>query len=247
MFYIFKKKAVYVDNGYFPIQTDIHSHILPGIDDGSPNIETSIELVKGLMELGLKQSIATPHIIGDMYRNNSETINAALHKLRIALAQNNIDYKVNAAAEYMLDFYFLELLEKKVPLLTIKDNIVLTEFSYAERPQKVEQILFSIITEGYQPILAHPERYAYFHNDLKMYHHLVDIGFQLQVNLLSLTGYYGVGVAKAANYILKNNLASYTGTDLHHTRHMAAMHSPKNKGIFADAFNRKLVNEEMFF
>ena len=106
MFSIFKKKNDHVADGYFPIHTDIHSHILPGIDDGSPDVGTSIELVKGLMALGLKQSIATPHIIGDMYRNNGETINAALQKLRNALAQNNIDYKVNAAAEYMLDFYF---------------------------------------------------------------------------------------------------------------------------------------------
>lgn len=247
MFSIFKKKVVQVADGYFPIQTDMHSHILPGIDDGSPNVETSLELIKGLMQLGVKQSIATPHIIGDMYRNNFETVNNSLTILRSALAENNINYKVNAAAEYMLDFYFLELLEKKEKLLTIKDNIILTEFSYAERPQKIENILFSIITEGYQPILAHPERYAYFHNDFKMYNHLSDIGFLLQVNLLSLTGYYGPGVAKAAVYILKNNLATYTGTDLHHARHMAALQHPKSKSIFADAFVGKTLNEDLFF
>lgn len=238
---------MYVDDGYFPIHTDMHSHILPGIDDGAPNIETSLELVKGLMQLGVKQSIATPHVIGDMYRNNADTVNNALAILRNALAENNIDYKVNAAAEYMLDFYFLELLEKNEKLLTIKDNIILTEFSYAERPQKIEQILFPIITEGYQPILAHPERYAYFHSDYKIYHHLNDIGFLLQVNLLSLTGYYGVNVAKAAQYILKNNLATFSGTDLHHDRHLKAMHDPKNKSIFAEAFNKKTFNEELLF
>jgi protein-tyrosine phosphatase len=247
MFSIFKKKVAYVDDGYFPIQTDMHSHILPGIDDGSPNVETSIELVKGLMQLGIKQSIATPHVIGDMYRNNADTVNNALAILRNALAENNIDYKVNAAAEYMLDFYFLELLEKKEKLLTIKDNIILTEFSYAERPQKIEQILFPIITEGYEPILAHPERYAYFHSDYKIYHHLSDIGFLLQVNLLSLTGYYGINVAKAAQYILKNNLATFTGTDLHHDRHMKAMHDPKNKIIFSEAFKRKKLNVDLLF
>jgi protein-tyrosine phosphatase len=247
MFSFLKKKNVFVDNGYFPIQTDMHSHILPGIDDGSPNVETSIELVKGLMQLGVKQSIATPHIIGDMYRNNVETVNASLNLLRRTLVEYNVNYTVNAAAEYMLDFYFLELLEKKEKLLTIKNNLVLTEFSYAERPQKIEHILFSIITEGYQPILAHPERYAYFHSDLKIYHHLNDIGFLLQVNLLSLTGYYGINVAKAAQYILKNNLATYTGTDLHHDRHMAALQNPKSKQIFVDAFQKKLLNEDLIF
>ena len=126
MFSIFKKKAVFIDDGYFPIHTDMHSHILPGIDDGSPNVETSLQLIKGLIQLGVKQSIATPHIIGDLYRNNAETVNNALTLLRNALAENNIDYKVNAAAEYMLDFYFLELLKKNEKLLTIKDNIILT-------------------------------------------------------------------------------------------------------------------------
>ncbi len=247
MFSFFKKKTVHYDNGYFPIQTDIHAHILPGIDDGSPDIETSLQLIDGLIKLGITESIATPHIIGDMYRNNAETVNVALALLRNALAAKQIDFKVNAAAEYMLDFYFLELLHNKVPLLTLKENIVLTEFSYAERPQKVEQILFSIITEGYQPILAHPERYAYFHSDYKQYHHLSDIGFSLQVNLLSLTGYYGKDVAKAAAYIIKNNLMAYTGTDLHHHRHMQALQSPTNRAIFAEAFQGKKINEEMMF
>jgi protein-tyrosine phosphatase len=247
MLSFFKKKNTYTDNGYFPIQTDIHSHILPGIDDGSPDVETSLELIKGLMDLGITQSIATPHIIGDMFRNNAETINNALQTLRSSLIEKQINFSVNAAAEYMLDYYFLELLSKKIPLLTIKDNIVLTEFSYAERPQRVEQMLFSIITEGYNPILAHPERYAYYHADFKQYHHLNDIGFSLQVNLLSLTGYYGKEVAKAAAYIIKQDLATYTATDLHHHRHLQALSNPTNKAIFAELFEGKKINEEMMF
>jgi protein-tyrosine phosphatase len=249
MFSLFKKKqsSFSFPNGYFPIITDIHSHILPGIDDGSPDVDTSIKLIQGLMELGIKQSIATPHIIGDMYRNDATTISNALNLLRNALVEKGIDYKVNAAAEYMMDDYFLQLLEKKTPLLTLKDNIVLTEFSYAERPSNVQQMVFSIITEGYQPILAHPERYPYYHNDLKQYDKLKDLGFLLQVNLLSLTGYYGKPVAKTAAYIIKNDLASFTATDLHHHRHMQALHNPINKTIFAETFKGKTFNEEMFF
>jgi tyrosine-protein phosphatase YwqE len=247
MFSLFKKKKPILSNSYFPITTDIHSHILPGIDDGSPDIETSLLLVNGLMELGITRSIATPHIIGDMYRNDAQTIAVALKKLQEALSEKQIDFKVHAAAEYMLDDYFLELLQDQIPLLTLKDNIVLTEFSYAERPYNIEKMLFSIITEGYQPILAHPERYGYFHNDTKQYHHLKDIGFLLQVNLLSLTGYYGKPVAKAAAYILKNKLASFTATDLHHQRHMQALHNPTNRAIFEEVFNGKIMNEEMLF
>jgi protein-tyrosine phosphatase len=247
MFSIFKKKLHSLPLSYFPFCTDIHSHILAGIDDGSPDIDTSLQLIDGLMKLGVSQSIATPHIIGDMFRNNAETIGNALKILRQALLDRNIDFKLHAAAEYMMDDYFLNLLEKKIPLLTLKDNYVLTEFSYAEKPYNVQQIIFSIITEGYQPILAHPERYAYYHNDFKQYHSLKDLGFQLQVNLLSLTGYYGKPVAKAAAYIIKNDLVSFTATDLHHDRHMQALQHPTNRQIFKEAFNGRKLNEEFYF
>ncbi|HSN60041.1 MAG TPA: CpsB/CapC family capsule biosynthesis tyrosine phosphatase, partial [Ferruginibacter sp.] len=218
---LFKKKQPIVP-GYFPISTDMHSHILPGIDDGSPDVETSIELVKGLMQLGINRSIATPHVISDLYRNTPETIGNALKILQDELAAQQINFTVSAAAEYMLDPYFFELMESGERLLTLQDNIILTEFSFGFQPDNPKKMSFAIITQGYTPILAHPERYAYFHRDFKVYHLLQDMGFLLQVNLLSLTGYYGAPVAKAARYIIKNGLASYTGTDLHHARHMAA-------------------------
>lgn len=247
MFSIFKKPGSSFSSDYFPIVTDIHSHILPGIDDGSPDIETSLLLVEGLIKLGISHSIATPHIIGDLYRNNCDTINNALSALRDALEEKQLKFKINAAAEYMLDAYFLELLQKKVPLLTLKNNLILTEFSYAERPFNIENIVFAVITEGYQPILAHPERYAYYHNDYKQYHHLADLGFLLQVNLLSLTGYYGKGVAKAAAYIIKNKLVSFIGTDLHHLRHLDALNDPANKTVFAELFSGQTFNNDMIF
>ena len=245
MFSIFNTKAAPVD--YFPIVTDIHSHILPGLDDGSPDIETSLILINGLMKLGITHSIATPHIIGDLYRNDALSISKALTLLNDALLQKQIDFKVSAAAEYMLDSYFLELLSTNTPLLTIKNNMVLTEFSYAAKPNNIEQIIFTIITNNYQPILAHPERYGYFYNDFKQYNYLNDLGFLLQVNLLSLTGYYGKPAAKAAQYIVKNNLASYIGTDMHHARHLQELSNYSNRAIFQKTFGNKKLNAEMLF
>jgi len=247
MFSIFKKKIPANYSDYFPIVTDIHSHILPGIDDGSPDIETSLFLIDGLIKLGIKQSVATPHIIGDLYRNDASSINNSLSLLKKTLLEKQINFKVSAAAEYMLDAYFLELLSTKIPLLTIKDNLVLTEFSYADKPYNVEQIVFAIITEGYQPILAHPERYGYYHNDFKQYNFLYELGFLFQVNLLSLTGYYGKPAAKAASYLIKNNLASFVATDLHHERHLNALSDNKNKILFIEALNSKIFNEDMQF
>jgi protein-tyrosine phosphatase len=228
MFSIFKKKQT--DSDYFPITTDMHSHILPGIDDGAPDVATSIELIKGLMELGVNYSIATPHVISDLYRNTPETINTALVQLRQALLAAGIDYKVDAAAEYMMDAAFFKMIEDNEPLLTIKDKIILTEFSFGSIPDNPKQMSFNIITAGYTPILAHPERYSYFHNNYKAYHFLKELGFVLQVNLLSISGHYGPGVEKAARYILKHNLASYVGTDMHHDRHLNAL--KQNRAVF---------------
>ncbi|MEJ7610045.1 MAG: CpsB/CapC family capsule biosynthesis tyrosine phosphatase [Ferruginibacter sp.] len=247
MLNIFRKKQTHHLPGFFPISTDIHSHILPGIDDGSPDLATSLSLIEGMMQLGITSAVATPHIIGDMYRNSPETIIPALEKVRAALTENNINFSVKAAAEYMLDEYFLELITKKIPLLTVKDNLVLTEFSYAEKPLRAEHMVFSMITEGYRPILAHPERYGYYHQDYRQFDYLHDLGFLLQVNLLSLTGYYGKPVAKAAAYIIKNGLASFAGTDLHHDRHLQAFLLPANRILLADAFSGKKMNEEMIF
>lgn len=231
MFSFFKKKQAQEPVSYFPIETDIHSHILPGIDDGSPDLETSVQLIKGLMEIGVNKSIATPHVIGDMYRNNPETISVALTCLQDELHKQSIEFKVSAAAEYMMDSYFLELLKSEQKLLTLKDNIILTEFSYAARPDDPGKHSFAIQMAGYSPILAHPERYPYYYGDYKMYHRFVELGFMLQLNLLSLTGYYGKEAVKAAEYMLKNELISFVGTDMHHTRHLAMLQDPKIQGM----------------
>lgn len=242
MFGIFKTKKEQSAEAYFPLTTDIHSHILPGIDDGAPDVATSIALVRGLMQHGVTRSVATPHIIGDMYRNNADTIFGAQKVLQDELDRQGMAFELSAAAEYMLDNYFFELLDNKVMLLTVQHNLLLTEFSYSSLPDHIEKMSFAIITEGYSPILAHPERYSYFHNNYKIYHHLKDLGFLLQVNLLSLTGYYGKEVNKAANYIIKNNLATYIGTDLHHERHLSALQNPQNQKIFKEMLSGKEWN-----
>jgi tyrosine-protein phosphatase YwqE len=243
MFSFFKKETSSEHKGYFPITTDIHSHILPGIDDGSPDLETSINLIKGLIDLGITKSIATPHIISDLYRNTPETINAALNLIRNELKVQGINFEISAAAEYMMDTYFLELLQNKASLLTISENIILTEFSYASMPDEPSKISFEIQIAGYKPILAHPERYPYYYKNYKMYNKLSDLGFLLQVNLLSLTGYYGKEAAKAAKYMLDNNLVAYLGTDLHHDRHLAALNDERNTKEFYKQLSHRKWND----
>ena len=224
MFNFFRnKRSVETLPGDLPVALDLHSHILPGIDDGSPDIETSLQLIQGLYDLGIRKSIATPHIIGDMYRNTPEIINAALEKTKAACKKAGIDIELSAAAEYMLDDHFMELLKSRSALLTLHKNILLTEISYSTPTDNLEEIVAGIIEQGYRPVLAHPERYFFYHRNFEKYNRLKEMGFRLQVNLLSLTGFYGSGVKKAARFILEKGLADLVGTDLHHRHHLAAL------------------------
>src|SRR5580765_3119887 len=108
----------------------MHSHLIPGIDDGSPDMETSLALIRGMMALGYRKLITTPHVMGELYPNHPDTILNGAEAVRTELAKENIDIEFRAAAEYMLDDHFSSLLESSQPLLPIKDKMVLVEFSF---------------------------------------------------------------------------------------------------------------------
>ncbi len=245
MFSFLKNKPTKgISNSFLPAIVDIHSHILPGIDDGAPDVNASIVLIKGLMEMGIKKSIATPHIMADIYKNDDETIENALQILRNALQENEIDFEVQAAAEYMMDDHFFSLLQNNKPLRCIQDNYVLTEFPYRFPPTDTKEMVFKMINENYIPILAHPERYSYFHKDYSNFNRMEELGFRLQLNLLSLTGYYGKYVRKAALYLLEKELISFVGTDLHHVNHLACLQDESNLAMLQDALGKQKFNQE---
>ena len=249
MFNFFKKKISGDDitSRQLPVTTDIHSHILAGIDDGSPDIDTSLRLVKGMYDLGIRKTVATTHIIADLYRNTPATINAALEQLKAAVQKEAIDIEITAAAEYMLDDYFVKTLRSGDGLLTIHKNIILTEQSYATPTSNLNEISFELMTAGYRPIMAHPERYGFYHGNYDQYTRLKDMGFLLQVNLLSLTGYYGKPVTKAAKYIFENDLADLVGSDMHHERHLAMMQNPDNIRVFNEYLSGRQYNDLSLF
>ncbi len=222
---------------------DIHSHILPGLDDGSPDIETSLSLLRIMSDAGIKRLICTPHIISDIYRNTPEKINTALTRLKKECEKTGIEMELRAAAEYMLDDHFMELLRMKQQLLTLQGRYILTELSYATMPNNLEQIAFEININNYLPLMAHPERYYYYHNNYQAYTRLKELGFLLQVNLLSLTGHYGKPVKKAAEYLFKHDMVDFVGTDTHHAGHLALLSSDKNRKIFEKYLGGKLWNQ----
>ncbi len=242
MFGIFKKKnasksELRVDYGF--IGTDMHSHLLPGIDDGSPDAETSVQYIRKMMDLGFKKFIATPHIYPDLYPNTPDTITIALERLKHQLQLSGVEVEISAAAEYFIDDLFAERLANKEKLLTLHGNHVLIEMSFLSPPPDLKENIFNLIVNGYQPVLAHPERYNFYHSKKEIYHRFKDQGCMLQVNLLSFSGYYGRSVQEAAQYLVQEKLVDYIGTDLHHTRHLNELAMP---AVFAAAYEAAKTN-----
>ncbi|TMI73087.1 MAG: histidinol phosphatase [Bacteroidetes bacterium] len=205
------------------LNADMHSHLLPGIDDGAEDLENSLELIRGMNALGYKKLITTPHVLWDMYKNTHEIILEKLAVVKEAVKNAGMDVEIHAAAEYFLDEHVEELLKNKEPLLTIKDNMVLTEFSMAFPSMNIKEILFEMEMQGYQPIIAHPERYVYLERNKDFYRELKDIGCLFQLNILSLGGHYGRSVTELSQYLLKNNYYNLLGTDLHHLGHLEGL------------------------
>ncbi len=219
MFGFFKKKEAVANVNYESIMVDMHSHVLPGIDDGAQTPQESIALVKKMMELGIKKIIATPHIMADYYRNTPETIDAARKILKAELIKENIDIEVEAAAEH----YFDETFEKRVNdhrLMTMGDNYVLFELSFISPPFNLLRVVQRMKELNYKPILAHPERYGYM--DIEQLRSMREWGCLLQLNTISLTGYYGKDAKKMAESLIDNDMVDFISSDMHHLKHAQA-------------------------
>jgi tyrosine-protein phosphatase YwqE len=223
MFKLFSKSKS--DHPLFDVlRTDMHSHVLPGIDDGAQDVTMSLELIRGMKELGYSKLVASPHILWDIYPNTRDGILDVLDEIRDALREQQIDIELDAAAEYFLDDHVSGLLKNKEPLLTFGDNYVLTEFSMASAPIDVKEILFEMRMQDYQPVIAHPERYVYLEHQKEFYDELKDAGYLFQLNLLSFAGVYGKSVQQLAHYLAGKEYYDLVGTDLHNQKHLKALH-----------------------
>jgi len=220
MFKLFSKsKPVHSKADLSWLKVDMHSHLLPGIDDGSPDIATSLHLIKGMMDLGYTKLITTP----DMYRNTHEVILEKLELLREAVKAEGLNVEINAAAEYFLDENTERLLKENTKLLTISGNMVLVEFSMAYPMHSLKDMLFEMQMQNYLPVIAHPERYLYLEKNKDFYDDLKDLGCIFQLNLLSIGGYYGKSALELGQYLIKKEYYELVGTDLHGERHLDAL------------------------
>lgn len=215
-----KKKNIPLKDVFPDGFVDIHSHLLPGIDDGAKDMNHAIDLITKMHSFGIKNFITTPHVLGEIYPNSSEVIKEKLIEVKNELTARGLyDINISAAAEYMMDEQFSIRLEKD-DILTLKDNFILVEMSYFNAPFNLFEILFEIQLKGYKPILAHPERYNFYHSDLENYYKLKKAGCLFQLNLLSLTSQYGKNVQKITKKLLEKNLYDFVGTDTHHNNHL---------------------------
>lgn len=223
MFSFFKKKTSLrelIPDGY----VDIHSHLLCGIDDGAKTIEDSRFIIESMLDLGFVQVVTTPHTTPLIWENTKEGILKKYAEVKKTLPNLTQKIALRAASEYMMDDSFLKRMQEE-PLLTIKENYVLVEMSYINPPIQLFDILFELKSNGYQIVLAHPERYNFYHQNTEVYKKLKKSGCFFQLNLLSATGYYGEHVLKAANYLLDQNMIDFTGSDIHHKKHIAGFES----------------------
>lgn len=212
-----KKTAPVADFSF--LGTDMHSHMVPAVDDGSDSIETSLLLLQGFVELGYKKIITTPHTRPDYFPNTQEELRAGFEKLKPAIAAAGLPLQVEMASEYFVDYEFLQQQDIN-NLMTFSGKHILIELSTYQAPPNLFETIFQLKLKGYQLILAHPERYGYYAGNFEQFEKLMDVGCQFQVNLLSLSGAYGKPTKELALKFFKQNMVDFVGTDMHGEKHL---------------------------
>ncbi|WP_107039190.1 tyrosine-protein phosphatase [Brumimicrobium mesophilum] len=224
---------------------DMHSHLIPGIDDGSQSLDHTIGMLLRFVELGYKKVITTPHIMYDYYRNTPEIILSGLEKVREEIERLNIPIEIDAAAEYFYDEFFLELIENE-KLLTFGDNELLFEFSFGAKPNEIDALIFKMKTKGYKPVLAHYERYLFFLNEgIEPAKKFRDHGVRIQLNLNSLSGHYGPEIKKQAELLVDNDLVDYVATDCHRIEHLDILKRNLDKKYFKKLRDMNFRNKDL--
>lgn len=227
------------------LSVDIHSHLLPGLDDGVKTFEEAETIIAFLARMGYRKIITTPHIMSDAFPNTSETILSKLEELRLHLQNKGIAMDVSAAAEYYLDESLFRSVEDNHPLLTFGDRYLLFETNFVTEPFNLKEFIFLATTRGYKLILAHPERYLYLHNNLEKVQDLLDRGVMMQMNISSLTGYYSRPVQRMAFKLLNRRMIHWLGSDCHHLQQARLLETAKSSRYFRKALTLPLLNNSL--
>jgi protein-tyrosine phosphatase len=241
-----RKKEVMLEPADLTILgTDVHSHFIPGIDDGAKTMEDSMNMLRTMQEYGYKKVITTPHIMSDFYRNTPEIILRGLSQVREAAVKEGITLQIEAAAEYYLDIELEEKIKNRT-LLTFGDNYVLFEMPFVGEPRNLSRAVFEMQMAGYKPVLAHVERYLFWHREPEKIQTMYDKGVILQLNLNSLSGHYSPQVKKAAEELVDKDLIGLVGTDCHNMGHLELLKTSSRFPHFHKILNNKqLLNKKL--
>ncbi len=220
----------------------MHSHLLPGLDDGVKNLEEAKATILKLMEWGYRKAITTPHIMNDSYRNTPEGIQRKLQELTTYLQHESISFSVEAAAEYYLDEALMQRLEDNESLLTFS-GYLLFETNYLTEPYVLKDFIFKATTRGYKLILAHPERYHFM--TMEKAEDLLDRGVLMQLNLLSLSGFYGKPVQKLAEKMIDKGWIHFAGTDCHNLQQATELKACLRTRAFNKLVELPLLNHQL--
>lgn len=221
----FKRREILEPFDLSEIGVDMHSHLIPGIDDGAKTMEQSLVMLAKFESLGYRKVITTPHVMGDVYRNTPEVIRDGLQALQQRATEIGLSIEIEAAAEYYFDESLVEKLKNNEKLLTFGSNCVLFEYSFHAKPDRTEELIFELKSRGYQPVLAHFERYMYFLKSPEMANELRNKGVWIQVNLNSLCGHYGPEIKKQAETLVNKKWIDLVGSDCHRIEHLMILES----------------------
>ncbi|GAB5416351.1 MAG: capsular polysaccharide biosynthesis protein [Crocinitomicaceae bacterium] len=202
------------------LKADMHSHLIPGIDDGSKNMDQTIAMLAKFESLGYKKVVTTPHIMSDYFKNTPEIILGGLKKVQETAKTLGLKIEIEAAAEYYFDDAFVKQLQNKESLLTFGDRFLLFEFSFHEAPNQTEAMVFEMVTQKYQPVLAHFERYTYYLGSVEKAREFRERGVHIQVNINSLAGHYGPAIKKQAELLIDEKLVDFIASDCHRIEHL---------------------------
>lgn len=216
LFDFFHKKTTAV----LPFHTDVHCHLVPAVDDGSPDMPTSLLLLEEMHNMGLNRIFISPHMTQEKYENTKQSLMPHFDALLQAASQAGIPVEMHLHTENRIDAFFLQQLTNH-NLLMLPGNRLLIENPFIQEPMNLRELIYDLRQNGITPILAHPERYDYYYRvNPEQYFQLSQAGLQFQINLLSLAGQYGRIEREVALELLANGLVQWIGTDIHRPAHI---------------------------
>lgn len=256
MFDFLKKKKTLPT--FAPLVTDMHCHLLPLVDDGSKSLEESLEVMVAMKECGFEEIRLTPHFNYPRFPNKADDIKQRYtnfcNEVEANKGNRQIPRMTSVSGEFQVGDGFVEYLEAG-DLLTYKftdpsqcseKGLLLIEFSLHQKRMGLDEMLFRLQMEGYDVILAHPERYPYYDAHSDTLERFKEQGVYFQANILSLDGFYGEAAQKKAYEFIENGWVEFLGTDMHNVMYAQALrHASANKKIIKLLENTEFLNSKL--